>query len=395
MSNPSDVASAGEYTVRLVAHYDEFLKLETAWNHLCNTFRQNSVFLRHEWYDAAWQWQRRQAQLFVPVVYCQEQVVGILPVVRRYRRRRGFRVRMLEFLSVPDTQQADVLVDGDHKMAVLETLTAYLANNMREWDLIELKWLSEQSLVLTEWKLVLDKHGIGAGADVYARNPVVQLSGTWDHYYGQKSRRFKKANNHNANRLRRAASVVNVRRIFGATVSGSDVSNALDNTIRISARSWKQSTSRSLDNPGPMAFIRQLTRHAVDNGWLSLWLLELDGEPTAMEYQLNYNGRVSALRSDFDARWDDISPGSYLNRVLLEELFSGSNQCYSMGPGENEYKLRWADDFEDVFQLHIYGNSWRARMLYWVETVLLPVARRFRERGLLGRSWGRRGKRRF
>ena len=76
--------------------------------------------------------------------------------------------------------------------------------------------------------------------------------------------------------------------------------------------------------------------------------MHVGDRPVAMEYQLVDNGNVHALRSDFDQSCEDLSPGSYLFRHLLESSFGGGLTRYYMGPGDNPYKLRWTDQGESL-----------------------------------------------
>ncbi len=133
------------------------------------------------------------------------------------------------------------------------------------------------------------------------------------------------------------------------------VESFLERSIGISAKSWKSRTGNSLDMPAPQAFIRRLSALASRRGWLSIWILSLNDRPVAMEYQLVADGNVYALRSDFDPEFDEISPGTYLNLVLVQQLFGRGLRRYYMGPGNNAYKCRWAAQAEPIEELNMYG----------------------------------------
>src|SRR5205814_1178166 len=139
--------------------------------------------------------------------------------------------------------------------------------------------------------------------------------------------------------------------------------DALQTITAISARSWKSVTGNSLEHAGPQAFARRLVQNAQKRGWLSVWILRLEGRPAAMELQLIADGAVYALRSDFDASLGELSPGSHLNGVLLEQLFDAGLRRYVMGPGENAYKYRWTDQAEEVCTLTSYGPTVAGGML--------------------------------
>ena len=149
----------------------------------------------------------------------------------------------------------------------------------------------------------------------------------------------------------------------------------LATVTELSSKSWKNSTGLTLDNPGPSAFISRLTGHAHKQGWLSVWLLKFDDTPVAMEYQLVYDGVISALRSDYDPAYEKLSPGTYLNWKMLEQLFNEDYGYYSMGPGGNTYKFRWAEEFPDQYRMTLYNRTWRGRLLGLLELKLRPMKR--------------------
>jgi CelD/BcsL family acetyltransferase involved in cellulose biosynthesis len=137
----------------------------------------------------------------------------------------------------------------------------------------------------------------------------------------------------------------------------------------------------SLDHPGPRAFIERLTAHAADAGWLSLWLIELDGRPAAMEYQILYAGRVHALRGDFDPEFDSLSPGTYLHHHQLRALFEEPGMdTYLMGQGANPYKLRWSSEGLTLQGLRAWSPTPSGRLLRAWERRIRPMARGALER---------------
>jgi CelD/BcsL family acetyltransferase involved in cellulose biosynthesis len=95
--------------------------------------------------------------------------------------------------------------------------------------------------------------------------------------------------------------------------------------------------------------------------WLSVWLLRMDDIAVAMEYQLMVDGQIHALRADFDDRYKNVSPGTYLNYRLLSSLFAGGFSRYYMGPGKNPYKSRWSKTSEPVKSLTSFSPTVRGR----------------------------------
>ena len=155
-----------------------------------------------------------------------------------------------------------------------------------------------------------------------------------------------------------------------------ELASLLRTLVSLSARSWKASTGLTLENEGPGAFITRLSEHAMRNSWLLVWVLTINGEPAAMEYQLEFNGVVSGLRADYDSRFDQYSPGTLLNWKIIEQLFERDASYYSLGPGSNQYKMRWAEEQHQLNTVVLYGTSIRGRTVHAVELYIRPLVRR-------------------
>ena len=362
--------------VSIVETEEEFRRLNEAWNRLAAA-SWNSLFLQHEWFDAAWAWRKQNASLFIFLVRDAGVLVGIIPLVRVRENARFLPLRSLEFLVVPDTQLCDLIAAPADRHRVSDAFCAELHRKRNEWDRLALRFLDVAGAALSNLTDALDARGFACEVATQDRNLYIALDSSWDSYYGARSRSLKKANNLAANRLKKRGEIA-VESLTSQNATEATIERVLAHVIDISRRSWKQDTGNSLDQPGPAGFIRTLTAHAARRGWLSVWLLTLDGKPLAMEYQLLDAGNVYALRADFDAECEEISPGSHLMRTLLESLFGKNLQRYYMGPGENPYKTRWTEEGDALYELVVYGRTWRGHLVRFWERQLKPLVRRAR-----------------
>ena len=83
------------------------------------------VFLRHEWFGAAWAWQRTDAaSLWIACAHAGDRLVGVLPLMRPPTSHSG--TRLLQFLSVPDAQWCDVLIEPELGSTVARSLVSQL-----------------------------------------------------------------------------------------------------------------------------------------------------------------------------------------------------------------------------------------------------------------------------
>ena len=128
---------------------------------------------------------------------------------------------------------------------------------------------------------------------------------------------------------------------------------------------------------GNRLFFRLLTHVAAEKKWLRIWLLTVNGRPAAFEYHLRYNGDEIAMRSDFDERLRDSSPGSNLDAYVVQRLFQEGVRKYDMGGNCDSYKLRWTDSYRPHTCFYLFGTHAYARLLYLVDVSLVESLKRF------------------
>src|SRR5262249_49971307 len=207
------------------------------------------------------------------------------------------------------------------------------------------------------------------------QSPYLKVAGTWESFYRTKTQRFRKTCRSIENRIR-AYGEVTVEEHCQVDPDGS----LLRDVMEISRLSWKGPRGLAMATmQGMPRFFRELTQRASTNGWLHLWVLRLNNQAVATEYHIGTDDQLHALRADFDPAFGALSPGAYLNFSIIRSLFERPRvHRYNMGPGANDYKLRWASDADEVVALEVYAPTPYGRFLHAIETRLVPTARRWR-----------------
>jgi CelD/BcsL family acetyltransferase involved in cellulose biosynthesis len=352
-----------------------FQGLADEWNRLAARTDPSSVFFRHEWFDAAWCWLNDTGNLCIVCIRRDGVLVGICPLVLRHSTESRIAVTVLEFLAVPDTQECDLLANPADLDDVIANVVDYLSSSEIHWDIFRLEKLRADSPSLQSLADAARRTGYAVQVLEGGSNPGIGLEDGWLSYYSRRSRRLKKGNNLIVNHLKRDGKQVEIRCYDRATANDFELASLVETLVRLSASSWKSGTGLTLDNQGPGAFITRLTEHAMRNSWFLAWVLTIDGEPAAMEYQLEFNGVISGLRADYDPQFNDYSPGTLLNWRIIERLFEREASFYSLGPGSNQYKMRWAETQGQLKNLVCYGTSARGRAVRVVEMYMRPLAR--------------------
>ncbi len=335
-----------------------------------------SVFSSYEWLDAAARWQGTDVQPLLLVVTLDATVVGVAPLAVADVKHYGLTFRELRFLSVPDAQRCDIVSSDAYREHVVDAVAAFLCQRQAHWDVLRLTKLDSSSRIADELHQALSKRGLSARTYDCGANYGVDLRDDWPSYYSRRSRRLKKGNNLVHNRLHKRFARVEIVHHRQELSPGEALARLMTTLAGISGGSWKTDTGLTLDNAGPFRFIDALSAHAAANGWLSIWLLRLDGEPVAFEYQLVHNQSIYALRADYRSDYEDASPGTYLNWQILMRLFDSECRHYFMGPGANPYKARWAETEDTMLEVHAYGSGPKAQLLRAVNEKLKPLTRR-------------------
>lgn len=362
-------------STREIRDYSDFLNIKSEWNALARDQHRPSLFLRHEWFDAAWQWLQTDRSLRIVCCNDGDNLIAIAPLCSRMNRLRGFGYREISLIEIPDSQECDILAaEGD-----VATAVSVLMNHLetaRDWDKAVLPKLEPDSGLARHAADECKRQKLPFIEFTATENMEVQLEGTWEDYYRGRSRRLKKGNNNVRNKILAQDSEASVNCTSNGQIEAASVQRLLDDVKAVSASSWKKDTGLTLDQAGPGGFIDRITEHAEANDWLSIWTLTVNDQVIATEYHLVYEGVVSALRADFDPSQSAISPGTYLNWQIINRLFDSDNRTYRMGGGDNPYKVRWANHTTPLREMHIYNRTLRGVCLWLYEGRLKPMVRK-------------------
>jgi len=354
---------------------EEFDELGDAWGGLLEAAGGGTPFLAHEWFQCCVH-AYPDPVLHVLVARDGSRVVGIAPLWRYRSPLRGLDLRQIGFISCPDTAMVDILTAPDRTDETVAALLDHLRSERGfAWDVLALQQWPAASPRFGALRQILERGRVPHFVSRASLVPSVRVQGSWEAYWGSRAPLFRKSRRGIVNRMSRAgASRVRL-------VREDESAEAFQSVLSISRRSWKEPKGLAISSrPATVEFFRRLTEVAGRKGWLVLWILEMDGVPVAMEYDLTHGGIVYALRADIDEAYKEHSPGAYLEYQLVKHVFEEGYSEYNTGPGLNPYKMRWADHVSENLTIHVCNGSWRGRLTHAVEGTLAPAWRRLRDR---------------
>jgi CelD/BcsL family acetyltransferase involved in cellulose biosynthesis len=359
--------------VRRLTTEQDLRSIAPVWSDLAEQSAPATPFTSHDWFECC-RIAAGDRTLELLVVEDSVAPVSLVPLVRWKGRARGMPVRYLGLLDSPDSPVGELLHAGA-ALPVVRALLDHLGGRS-DWDVLELDRLpvASPTLKALEAELPGRLRWRRAGGDL---SPYLAIDGPWAEFYASRSQRFKKTIRNIQNRLERLGAVtVDEHR------SVAPDERLFEEMIELTKRSWKAERGIAIATmPRMREFFAELSRRATARGWLALWLLRLDGRAIAMEYQLRAQGVAYALRADYDRAFAASSPGSALNFAIARALFErGDVREYQMGPGQNEYKMRWASGCHETVRVQVYRGGLYPRLVHLTEDAVVPALRRLRER---------------
>jgi len=314
----------------LVTDRAEFAALRTHWNQLVSKCEVDHAFMRHEWFECWIGAFHTTGSLAVQTTWSDGQLVAAAPMRIALQKRRGVRLRVLQFLQSSITPRCNLIVDPrtDHS-EFFDSLFA-----IPGWDIMELRSIEMEqpiSQALIEYLRRKRDYTIETGVE----SPYEVLGGTWEAFCNSRPKRCRKSFRNSANRLRKAGTHEIV-----VLETPDDFQRHFQDLLGISARSWKTEGGTDLPStPKQADFYRNFSNIGAAEGLCIAYLLYLNGNPIAFDYYLRHERRLAGIRWEYDAKYKYYMPGTVLHaRVIKDLLNKGESWEYDLCGMPTEYK---------------------------------------------------------
>jgi CelD/BcsL family acetyltransferase involved in cellulose biosynthesis len=334
-------------------------ELRPAWTRLLHASAANGPFLTWEWLHTWWTHLHGSAHLQLLAVHAaaNDELIAIAPFLVTHSPLPPF--SKVEFLGTggAGSDYLDVIVRRGREREGAQAIARFLQSRNRALHLRHLPPASLASRVADE----LRENGWTASERTPAVCPFIRLAGhSWESYLSSLGsshranvrRRLKALNTHADVRFERATSETE-RRLFLTALAG------------FHAQRWDaRGGSTTFQTPALRAFHEETTRLAMEQGWLRLFALRVDGEIAAVLYGLAYNDRFFFFQHGFDERYRQHSVGLVMMALAIRSAIDEGAAEFDMLYGDEPYKSLWAHDtraLNDIrlFPAHIAGTIHR------------------------------------
>jgi CelD/BcsL family acetyltransferase involved in cellulose biosynthesis len=326
--------------IRRANTFPELEILADAWAKLpgadCNPL------LTHDWFCAAATTLHPGRRLAVITAWREGQLVGAAPLVEA---RRGA-ARWLEFIgSEPLYEPCDFLYQDP---AVLADLVRYL---------LALRLPMALQRVPADGP-VARLVGAGTRGRLFrlpgAPCNRVDTHGTWHDYLSGRSGQCRAG----FPRKRRLFESRGLYRFESISPGPLQSDSWLDELVRIESTGWKFANGSALAlRPHLQSFLREISRRFAARGQLRINLLRCDRQTVAVQWLLEYGGRLWELKVGYDEQWSRASPGRLLLWESLRSAFEREIDAYEfLGAGDGQQSA-WATGSRPLETLVWYPYS--------------------------------------
>jgi CelD/BcsL family acetyltransferase involved in cellulose biosynthesis len=309
------------------------------WNELLEKSAADTVFLTEEWLTSWWDAYRGSRELVLLYCFDGDELVGIAPfclVPVRTELQVSLSVLRIVGDGTFDSDHLDFISAPGQEVRVVRAVFDWLTSNGHVWDLLELGSVRETSPTM-----VAIAHELGArGWRSRSRtedHAIISLPDTWEKYLAQLSSQMR-----SSVRRKERSLVAEHAVVFTLCEREADIPRYLEQLFLMHADRWQARGQRgSFENDGRRALYDAIARRALARGWLHLGLLEVDGEPAAVEFGLCYHRRHVFLQSGFATKLGPLSVGVVCKSHVLRSLIAKGVRSYDFLHGGDAYKQKW------------------------------------------------------
>ena len=317
-----------------VADFDRLESLEPEWRHLA--VERGNGFLTPEWFRAWLAHYGGEHEPYVPILRDPGgSLRGLLPLALS----RSGHPRVCRIAGANLGDRFHPVCEPGHEPEVAGAAGEALAEAPVPWSVISLDHIQ----VDEPWIAALGEatgRRLSTRSRIAAPMPLIEISRHegWEDYLATRSSNFRQQVRRFGRRAARETEL-RIRRTEAASEVESDMRIFFD----LHDRRFGGRGGSSLSAERARSFHLDFAKAALEEGWLRLWFLELDGHPAAAWYGWRLGDRYSYYNSGFDPEFASLSPGLVLISAVIESAFEEGAGEFDFLLGQESYKYRFAD----------------------------------------------------
>lgn len=337
MSEPTST----ELFLSVTSHRDIsiFTDLKDEWNTLLGRSYADVIFLTHEWQYIWW-------DTYCPgelnILTCRDdagQLIGIAPLYRldgTYHLIGGEDV----------TDYLDLIIDEGYIPAVFEAFATYFKQHGYNLNICNIR---ADSPTLAGFRDYLTSQGATVTSEPIEVCPLINLPENWEGYLALLD---KKQRHELRRKQRRILGGEEDIKMFRVT-KDDDLDDYIVRFMTLMALSDPEKAI-FLQNEKHVAFFKRFSRVALDNDWLHLNFLTVDGGDAAAYFNFDYGNHILVYNSGLALeKYGHLSPGIALLAHNIQEAIDNGYAVFDFLRGDEIYKYYMGGQNTDIYRLTI------------------------------------------
>ncbi len=351
--------------------------ISNEWRQLCDHATNDEPFYRPEWISAHLKAFEPGAEFRLVVAREKTEIQAVLPLV--FERTHFCGLPVIKYRSVTNrgTFRFDLLRrSGSEGASGVRNIWQFF-RAMPGWDVIEIASVPENGA--TEDLLQLARQdGFMTGSWEADSSPYVNiadLEGADTYYLSKQYKRFRAD-------LRRE--LRNISKL--GTLSLDRIDNAdgrdLDDFFRLESSGWKGTNKTDIISKGQKTFFEEIAQKAAEMGYLSFYMLRLDGRTIAAHFGLSYKGTYYSPKIAYDENYRRFGPGQLLIEMILKECIDRDLSKYEILGAPAKYKAMWTCRLRRHFFHYIFCKRPYGHLLHTLKFRMIPLMKKLPRQGM-------------
>jgi CelD/BcsL family acetyltransferase involved in cellulose biosynthesis len=363
--------SASPLTVACVDDLDQFNILQPEWDALVERSAADPVFLSHVWLRTWWECFGQGRKLHVILVWAGNQLIGAAPMMQSTGWAYGVPLRRLESIYNYHTPRFDLPIAERHD-EVYAAIWKELSRDDGAWDAVILAQVPEESPTLERLNRCALNSDWRPAQWLAQPSPVISLGCDYETVMGRLKGKERYSLRKRLGRLSEMGAVeLETIRERGR------VREVMEDVLRIEAAAWKGENGTAMkSDPAVAEFYARLAERAADLGWLRIYFLRLGEKRIALDYALQKERTVYAVKIGYDPEFHTYSPGHLLLQKILQRACGERYQAYDFLGADDEWKYVWTQQVRHHRWLFLFRNRLWPRLICTAKFGLLPRLKR-------------------
>ncbi len=363
-------ACPAKISTQVISDAVSFRELRSEWDELLRACPSDCIFLTWEWLYTWWLHLAGSRELHIIVVRLDGLLIAIAPLaLRPASLKRLMPWRVLEFLASGSvgSDYLSFLIRPGHEQIAVREISGSLTQSGR---MLELVRIEKSSAPMADLSRQLQEAGWKSVGLTTNYCPYTILAGhTWESYLDSL---HSKHRINVGKMLRRLHKDFDVSLKVAATES--ERQWAMDVFVELHLRRWSEKGgSTALNRNELIDFHRTFSKSSLEQGWLRLYTLLLDGVPVSSLYVFKYHDVFYHYQSAFDPDYRKYSLGTVIVALAIKNAIADGAREFDFLHDNETYKYLWARQERELIRLELYpprnmGGVYRhsAAIKHWI-----------------------------